>query len=89
MEEKIHNITLEDRCRLSVTACSSVVSFNENEVILVAESGTLSIKGTNLNVEEMSKVSGDVLITGEVIDSITYSKGYRKSKEGMLRRMFK
>lgn len=89
MNEKIHNIVLEDRGKLSVTACSHVVSFNETEVVLVTDEDTLTVKGMNLKVEEVSKISGEVLITGEVIDSIVYSKGSRKNKEGMLRRMFK
>lgn len=89
MDERMHNITLENRKKLSVTACSEVVSFNEAEVNLIAGEDTLVIKGEGLRVEEVSKTSGDAVITGEVIDSITYSKGHRKNKEGVIRRMFK
>lgn len=89
MDEKMHNLVLEDRKKLSVSACEEVISFNENEVALVADGCTLIVKGTGLCVEEVSKTSGEVIITGEIIDSVVYSNGGRKNKEGVIRRMFK
>ena len=89
MEEKIHNLILENRTRLSVSSCSEVVSFNENEVNLVAEGSLVTVKGINLKVEEVSKQSGEAVIVGESIDSIVYSKHLKGSKEGLLRRILK
>lgn len=89
MDEKTHNITLEDRKRLSITLCSEVLSFNENEVTLITESEQIIVKGKMLKVEEVSKTSGNVIVAGESIDSIVYMKGRAKSKEGIFGRLLK
>ena len=88
MEEKVHNLILNDRKKLNLTKCDEVLSFNENEVVLVCESFTLIVKGSNLKVEEVSRESGDCTLTGESIDSIVYTKS-RKSNEGFFRRIIK
>lgn len=89
MEERIHNITMEDRKKLTVTKCGEVVSFNEAEVLLNVEDDTLVISGVNLRIDEVSKNSGDAVITGDVIDSIIYRRGKKKSKESIVGRIFK
>ncbi len=89
MEEKKHNITLEDKKRLYITLCSEVLSFNEDEVKLIASGNTLIVKGRGLCVEEVSKTTGDVVIIGEDIESIVYSKPQKRNKEGVIRRMLK
>lgn len=89
MEEKLHNITLENRKKLSATLCSEVISFDENEVVLVSGGAQIVVKGKMLTVDEVSKTSGDVVVSGESIDSIVYQKGREKSKEGIFRRILK
>ena len=89
MEEKMHNITLEDRKKLSVTKVCEVLSFNENEVALLLSDSKLTIKGSGLRVCEVSSESGDVVITGESIDNILYSRRATKSTEGVIRRLLK
>ncbi len=89
MDEKIHNVMLEDRKRLAITLCSEVLSFDENEVIIMAEGEQIVVKGKKLKVEEVSKTSGNVIVTGESIDSIVYMKGKAKSKEGIFGRLLK
>lgn len=89
MDERAHNIILENRERLTITLCSEVLSFNENEVIVIAEGGQIVVKGKMLKVEEVSKTSGNVIVAGENIDSIVYMKGRAKSKEGIFGRLLK
>ncbi|MBR5535874.1 MAG: YabP/YqfC family sporulation protein [Clostridia bacterium] len=89
MDEKNHNIILEGRKKLSLTACSEVVSFNESEVVLVTDEESVVISGEGLRVEEVSKMSGEIVIRGERIDSIIYRKGRGKSKESVIGRIFK
>lgn len=88
MEER-HNIVLENREKLSASAVDEVISFNENEVNLLVNGCLLVIKGVNLRVEEVSKQSGEVVIEGESLDSVTYTKHAKGSKEGFLRRILK
>lgn len=89
MDEKKHNLVLEDRKKLSVSACEEVVSFNENEIVLCAQESTLVIKGVNLKVCEVSRGTGEALLTGDSIDSLVYTKGSRRKKESILGRMLK
>ncbi len=89
MEEKYHAITIENRKRITVSCCDEVASLNENEVVLFALDCKIVIRGEGLGVEEVSKQSGEAVVTGNVIESVTYAKGHKKSSEGMLRRMFK
>ena len=89
MNEKTHNITLEDRCHLKVTECSEVISFNDTEIVLDCGGDSLVICGERLRVEEVSKSSGEVLIASDIIDSIIYKKGQKKTKEGFIGRLFK
>lgn len=89
MEEKIHRITLENRQRAEICACEEVVSLNEGEVVVNVAGGAVVIKGASLKVREVSRESGDAVIEGDVIDSITYTKNPRGKKEGIIGRMLK
>ena len=70
-------------------AASSVNSFDEKEISLVTEAGTLSIKGEGLHVTRLDLERQEVDIEGKV-DSLIYSQGITKAKggEGMLKRLF-
>lgn len=89
MEEKNHAIIIENRKRIAVSCCDEVISLNENEVVLFALESKIIIRGEGLGVEEVSKQSGEAVVTGDIIESVTYAKGHKKNSEGMLRRMFK
>ena len=66
-----------------------VNSFDEKEISLVTEAGTLSIKGEGLHVTRLDLERQEVDIEGKV-DSLIYSQGITKAKggEGMLKRLF-
>ncbi len=89
MEEMVHTLTMEERKRLVITACDEIQSFNQNEVILISKGTGVNIKGVMLKVEEVSKGSGEAVITGERIDSIGYSDNVKMKGEGFFRRMLK
>ncbi len=89
MEEKIHNVVMEMRQKVTVSSCEEVVSFNENEVTLVADGCMMVIKGNNMRVREVSSEMGDVVIESERIDSIQYTKSSRSKKEGIIGRILK
>ena len=83
MEEKqsgkIHRLQLTNREKGCIQGVRDVNSFDEKEISLVTEAGTLSIKGEGLHVDIEGKV-----------DSLIYSQGITKAKggEGMLKRLF-
>ena len=85
----MHSVVMENRRRLAVSCCEEVVSLNENEIVLSCEDSSIVIKGAGLSVEEVSRQSGDVIVTAYIIDSIVYQKGHKKSREGIFRRIVK
>lgn len=89
MEERMHNIAIEMRKKVTVSLCEEVVSFNENEVVLVADGTGVVIKGSNMRVREVSSEVGDVRIEGDRIDSVQYTKSNTHRKEGFIGRILK
>ena len=91
VEEKtgksVHRLSLTDRKKGAVTGVKDVLSFDEKEISLVTEAGTLVVKGEGLHVTRLEKQEVD--LAGRV-DSLTYSQGISKAKggEGMLKRLF-
>ena len=93
MEEKksgkIHRLQLANREKGCIQGVRDVNSFDEKEISLVTEAGTLSIKGEGLHVTRLDLERQEVDIEGKV-DSLIYSQGITKAKggEGMLKRLF-
>lgn len=88
MEERLHNLTLEGRSKLNISGVDEVVSFNEREVLLNINSVLLTVKGEGIKVDSVSKETGEVEISGEVITSMMYSRGVKRN-ESLLGRVFK
>ena len=93
MEEKqsgkIHRLQLTNREKGCIQGVRDVNSFDEKEISLVTEAGTLSINGEGLHVTRLDLERQEVDIEGKV-DSLIYSQGITKAKggEGMLKRLF-
>ena len=65
---KAQNIILENRSRLSVSGVEEVSGFDESIVQMQSELGALTVHGSNLRVETLSVVSGDLLVVGDISD---------------------
>ena len=90
MESKknfIQNIILENREKLSVSGVNDILTFDEEEIMLDTELGTLKVSGHNLKVEKLSIDTGEVLAKGE-IDSMVYTNESAQ-KGGFFKNMFK
>ncbi len=87
--KKAHCLQLTDRQKGCIQGVRDVNSFDEKEISLVTEAGTLSIKGEGLHVTRLDLERQEVDIEGKV-DSLIYSQGITKAKggEGMLKRLF-
>lgn len=68
-----HRLTLDARCRLSMTGVTEVESFDEGTVVLVTTRGTLIVRGTGLHLQMLSLEGGQVSVDGRV-DSLTYEE---------------
>lgn len=73
-----HHIILKGRKELTVSAVKSITSYDEYNVVLETEMGTLQIGGEGISVSELSIQSGEVQISG-MIEYLQYSnKSERK-----------
>ncbi len=88
MQKISHNVIMEGRKRLSVSAVEEVGAFDEASVSLKTAMGTLCIKGQNLRINKLSVESGDVDIEG-VINSCTYKGEEDSSEKGFFGKLFK
>ena len=67
MEEHMpHSLTLESRERLTMTGVTEVVRFDEDEVELRTELGTLLVQGRELKLRTLSPKGGNVAVEGTV-----------------------
>ncbi|WP_066712571.1 sporulation protein YabP [Clostridium sp. Marseille-P299] len=87
---KKHVINICDRKVAGLTGVKDVKSFDDHEIILETEFGILMIRGTELHIGRLTLEKGEVDITGNM-DSFVYSelKGFNKSGESVLKRLFK
>ena len=66
-----HGLTLQDRKRLSLSGIRDVVNFDEAQVLLKTDMGSLCIKGSQLHVDQLNLDSGELSLAG-TIDSLEY-----------------
>lgn len=88
MSESVHNIILEGRKRLSVSGVTDVDKFDENSIVLYTNMGELTVRGSELHVNDLSVTSGEMNIEGN-IDSIVYSESDRCSPLSFVGRIFR
>ena len=84
----IHNLILEGRKRLSVSGVTDVDSFDENTVLLYTNMGELTVKGSDLHVNDLSVTSGEMNIEGD-IQAIIYGDKERQSPLGFIGKLFR
>lgn len=85
-----HVINMNDRKAAGISGVKDVKSFDDHEIILETDYGILMIRGTELHIGRLTLEKGEIDITGQV-DSMVYSelKGFTKSGESVLKRLFK
>ena len=83
-----HNAILENRKKLMLSGVTDVESFDEKLVVLYTELGELTVRGTQLHVNEMSVESGDLTIEGE-IKALIYGEKDRTKKLGFFGKLLR
>ena len=78
-----HQLTLNERSRLSVTGVSDVVRFDEETVILRTALGTLIVQGSQLQLKTLD--AGQVAVEGS-ISALYYEE--TRQKGGFMHRLF-
>jgi len=78
-KNKVQNLLMENRERLSISGVIDVSNFNTECVIMETELGLLTVKGEELRISKLNLENAELVIEGEII-SCVYSDEDKGSK---------
>ena len=61
-----HNLTLNDRRKLSLTGATEVISFDDSSVVVNTPLGTLMVQGRELQLKTLTEDGGNVSVEGYI-----------------------
>lgn len=67
LRQRAHSIHIDNRQRTSITGVMDVVSFHEQEILLLTEAGPLNIVGAGLHMSRLNLEDGQICIEGELL----------------------
>ena len=73
MQPSAHSVTIEGRRRMRITGVIDVESFQEDEMTVVTQAGTLTVWGEGLKLGKLNPEDGQVLLEGDIV-SIEYEQ---------------
>ncbi|MBU3190864.1 sporulation protein YabP [Clostridium bowmanii] len=89
IEDRKSNLMLENRKKLTINGVIEVINFNENQILLNTDVGTMIVKGKELKMNKLDVQNGDVIITGKV-DAFVYTSDKSKvKKDSIISRLFR
>jgi sporulation protein YabP len=89
-----HEVVLRAREQATITGVHHVTSFDDREIVLETELGTLTILGQNLQIRQLDLAQGTFWVDGTV-DSLAYARdrtdrpGRRDRSGSVLGRLFR
>jgi sporulation protein YabP len=86
--KRVNNIILENRKSLTVSGVSDVDSFDEQTVMLYTDLGELTIRGTDLHMNQLNVETGDVSIEG-LISSLSYQDEVQRNSGSFVSKLFR
>ncbi|APM37510.1 sporulation protein YabP [Clostridium kluyveri] len=89
IEHKKSLLSLESRRKLILTGIIEVVSFNEDQIVLNTNLGTLNIKGKDLKMNKLDVQNGDVVIIGVINACVYTSSEPKKKRQNLISKIFK
>ena len=84
--QKMHQLTMENRKKLKITAVSDVDSFSDISVCADTSMGRVTVKGENLKISKLNTEEGELVIDGK-INSVEYTK--KKEKGNFFENIFR
>ena len=92
MPELQHELTLTGRSRLLATGVLQVISFDDGEILLETEMGTLMLRGGEMSITRLDLTAGEIAIQGTV-NALEYrdqrSKKMKEKGKNILERLIK
>ena len=85
--KKRENLIIENRERLTASGICDVEAFTTEKIVLLTQSGTLTVTGKNMRIKKLNSESMDAIIEGK-IDGSVYADG-KAEKESFLKRVLK
>ena len=85
--EEEQKLVLINRDKLQLSGVENVESFSDKEIVLITNMGKLTIKGEDLNINQLNVETKDFSMEGYVV-SLIYSK-YVKKDKSFIERIFK
>ena len=83
---KTFQTTISNREKVVINGVINVESFGEDYLILNTQLGEMTVEGSELKIESLTKESGEILILGR-INGLFYKE--EKSEKGFFRKIFK
>lgn len=89
IEDKKSSLMLESRKKLTINGVIEVINFNESQILLNTDVGTMMIRGQELKMNKLDVQNGDVVIAGK-LDSFIYTNDKSKvKKDTIMSRLFR
>ena len=82
-----HNVTLQERKKLTAAGVSDVDSFNEETVVAYTALGELTIQGRELKIQRLDVQSGELTVEGEIL-SLHYTDNQPRGA-GFFKKLFR
>jgi sporulation protein YabP len=87
---KVQNLILENREKLSISGVVDVESFNDENVVVITELGTLIVHGKELHINKLNLDNSELSIEGDIISCEYGDRDDGKSKGlGFIARLFR
>lgn len=67
MRSRTHSIHIDNRMRTSITGVVDIISFTEQDIMLLTEAGPLNIVGASLHLNKLNLEDGQVSVEGELL----------------------
>ena len=92
MPETQHELTLTGRSRFLATGVLKVISFDDGEILLETEMGTLILRGGEMSITRLDLTAGEIAVQGSV-SALEYrdqrSKKMKEKGKNILERLIK
>lgn len=73
-------LTIENRKKMALNGVSEIISFNEDQILLITVLGNIDIRGEELKMTKLDVQNGDVVITGR-ISYVVYTTNEKKPRK--------